>query len=71
MSQREWCKECGKQIFTSQRAASELLNNVNSRRFRGGRSVRTTGSKHTPKSSYECPVGNGFHVTRKSPGNRW
>lgn len=68
---REICTPCDKRIYVSQRDAQTFLNHVRSRRRRCGHSVRVSNSRDIPKAAYECPAGNGWHITRRQPGHTY
>jgi hypothetical protein len=47
------CKACGKNSYPSQRRAEGVIEWV----------TKATDRKHLPKRAYECPYGNGWHLT--------
>lgn len=55
-SRAHWfCKACGKHAYGSAGRATQTIDNI---KELSGRSVK-------PVRAYECPYGNGYHLTSK------
>lgn len=56
MRRNAWfCKACQKQAYPSQSRAERTVEHI--------QSINPDG--RTPKRAYECPYGNGWHLTSK------
>lgn len=54
MRRKAWhCKACGKRSFDSEGVALSVVEQISNRRDRPG----------GPRRAYECPKGNGWHLT--------
>jgi hypothetical protein len=52
------CKACGKRAYPTRGRAQEAINNHVTHHGYAGRTL--------PRRAYECPYGNGWHLTSQA-----
>lgn len=62
---RSHCPVCGKTSFTDKADAHGFMNSLRRRAYSRGSRRSISRSDQLPKRAYECPAGNGWHVTRQ------
>lgn len=69
-SERETCPSCSKLAYRSRRDANTVINSMHRRRMKGGKSRRVARARAIPVRAYECPEGNGWHLTKVAGWDR-
>lgn len=60
--QRWYCRPCDKVAFGSAKRAYETVSWA---------ATHTHNTQEVPNRAYECPYGNGWHLTKKREHTYW